>query len=413
MHRLDLYAIGAALLAGGAACGAPATTSSGTATGVAVSVTPSTAAVATGSSQQFAAAVTGTADTSVVWSVQDCGSVDQMGLYTAPGSAGTCHVVATSHADATKTGAAVVTVSAGGGAWRPFSDSSPWNTPIPASPELEANSAQLVANFIASSPFGPHLDVNIATFSVPLYWADASTPTYPVYASIGGEGWNGVPSTLAVPIPAGATPDPQTDHHMLVISPDRTKEWGCYDMSYSASATPNWQANLCATADLTGTGVRTPAPQANPWWMAHGARACGFPLVAGLIRVEEIQAGRIDHALVIAYPGIQPGHFTPPASTPSAIGNAPGGVGVPCGGRFQFDPSVDVTTLGLSRADTIVMRALQEYGAYVGDYSGALTLYAENSAAAQAYWTGVLGSSDLTGKIDLTRFRVIKYGTMY
>ena len=29
-----------------------------------------------------------------------------------------------------------------------------------------------------------------------------------------------------------------------------------------------------------------------------------------------------------------------------------------------------------------ILRALQEYGAYVGDYSGALSLYAENSPAA-------------------------------
>ena len=217
-----------------------------------------------------------------------------------------------------------------------------------------------------------------------------------------------------MPIPAGATPDPQTDKHMVVINADRTMEWGCWDMRYSATTSPNWQAGVCATADLTGTGVRTPAPQANPWYLAHGARACGFPLVAGLIRTEEIEAGRIDHALVIAYPGLVAERFTPPASTGSNIGEAPGGVGVPCGGRFQFDPSVDVTKLGLSRSGEIIMRALQQYGAYVGDYSGALSIYAENSATARAYWAnGILSMGELSGKIDLNRFRVIKHGTMY
>ena len=158
--------------------------------------------------------------------------------------------------------------------------------------------------------------------------------------------------------------------------------------------------------------MRVPTPDANPWWLAHGARACGFPLVAGLIRMEEIQAGKIDHALVIAYPGVQTTGFTPPASTPSTGIGAD--YGVPCGGRFQFDPSVDITKLGLSRSGQIIVRALQEYGAYVGDYSGALSLYAENSPAAQAYWAGgVLDVYELEGKIDLTRFRIIKYGTMY
>jgi hypothetical protein len=300
------------------------------------------------------------------------------------------------------------------GVWRPFSADSPWNTPIPPDPALEDDSARLVANFIESSPYGAHLDVNIASWSIPLFWADASTPVRSMKAKIGGEGWTGQPSALAMPIPEGAEPDPEADHHLLVIGADRRLEYGCYNASYSPSASPSWQAVLCATSDLTGTGVRVPVPRAHPWWLAHGARACGFPLVAGLIRVEEIQAGHIDHALVIAYPGIQPGHFTPPASTPSAIGEAPGGVGVPCGGRLQYDPSVDVTALGLSRSGEIIVRALQEYGAYVGDYSGALTLYAENSPAARAYWDGgVLGMYELAWKIDLTRFRVIRYGKIY
>ena len=60
------------------------------------------------------------------------------------------------------------------------------------------------------------------------------------------------------------------------------------------------------------------------------------------------------------------------------------------------------------------MRALQQYGAYVGDYSGALSMYADNSPDARAYWnTGVLGTYELRDKIDMSKFRVIKYNTVY
>ena len=162
--------------------------------------------------------------------------------------------------------------------------------------------------------------------------------------------------------------------------------------------------------------MRTPITQAQPWCASVGARACGFPLVAGLVRTEEIAAGRIDHALVVAYPHIRAGWFTPPASTAQArVGtDAVSTRGIPCGGRIQFDPSVDLDTLGLSRSGRIIMRALQEYGAYVGDYSGAISLYAENSDAARAYWSGgVLGMYELLGKIDMSRFRVIQLGTLY
>ncbi|MBN1772819.1 MAG: hypothetical protein JXB32_16230 [Deltaproteobacteria bacterium] len=302
------------------------------------------------------------------------------------------------------------------GAWRPFSDDSPWNTPLPADPELEPDSAALIADFASSSPWGPHLDVNIAGYSIPLYWADAATPTFEVLAGVGGEGWlgdNGMNAVGTMPIPDGAAPDPESDHHLLVIDRGRGLEWGCWNMRLE---TGGWRAGLCAASDLRGTGVRTPATVADPWWMAHGARACGFPLVAGLIRREEVAAGRIDHALIVAYPHIRAGWFTPPASTGQArIGDdAISTRGIPCGGRIQFDPAVDVDALDVSPAGKLVLHALQTYGAYVGDYSGALSLYAENSPEAQAYWAaGVLDSYELLDRIDLSRFRVLRLGTLY
>lgn len=81
---------------------------------VAVAVSPQEAQVAPGGAVPFAATVTGTANTSVVWSIVEAGggSVSSSGVYTAPATGGTFHVVATSAADATKFASSVVTVSA-------------------------------------------------------------------------------------------------------------------------------------------------------------------------------------------------------------------------------------------------------------------------------------------------------------
>ncbi len=82
---------------------------------VAVAVSPKNAAVLAGAAQQFSATVTGSANTAVIWSVQEGaagGAVTASGLYTAPAAAGTYHVVATSQADATKSDSAAVTVTA-------------------------------------------------------------------------------------------------------------------------------------------------------------------------------------------------------------------------------------------------------------------------------------------------------------
>ena len=118
---------------------------------------------------------------------------------------------------------------------------------------------------------------------------------------------------------------------------------------------------------------------------------------------------------MVAYPHIRAGWFTSPASTAQArVGSdAVSTRGIPCGGRIQFDPSVDLDALGLSRSGKIIMRALQDHGAFVGDYSGAITLYAENSDAARSYWSGgVLDKYELLGKIDMSRFRVVEFGPL-
>jgi hypothetical protein len=165
--------------------------------------------------------------------------------------------------------------------------------------------------------------------------------------------------------------------------------------------------------DLTSDGVRPPTND-SPWWAGQGARACGFPLIAGLITVDEVKTGKIEHPLVLAYPHIRSRYYTPPAS--SAQGTTSDAIqtrGVECGGQIQLDPTLDLSTLGLSSTGLMIARALQTYGAFVGDYSGAISLYADESATAQAYWsTGLLGNGEVN-KIPLTRLRVLKLGTTY
>lgn len=100
-------------VAGLAACSG-ATLSEGAQQGVVVQVTPSPVSLRPSGSQLFQATVTGTANTAVTWSVREPagGSIDGSGNYTAPVSEGTFTVVATSVADTSKSGAAVVVVSA-------------------------------------------------------------------------------------------------------------------------------------------------------------------------------------------------------------------------------------------------------------------------------------------------------------
>ncbi|HVS89410.1 MAG TPA: hypothetical protein VHF01_14485 [Candidatus Acidoferrum sp.] len=121
---------------------------------IAVTVTPTNAVVVLGNAQSFMATVANTSDTLVTWSVNGVqggntamGTVTADGLYTAPvdmPALPTVEVTATSHADATKSGTAGLTIS---------SDITIGLTPAGASVELGATQA-----FHAAITSGGHPD---------------------------------------------------------------------------------------------------------------------------------------------------------------------------------------------------------------------------------------------------------------
>jgi O-glycosyl hydrolase len=90
-------------------------TASVTVSSAAILINPATATVSPGGTQGFSCTVSGAADTSCTWSVQEAsgGTVTSSGVYTAPATAGTYHVVATSHADPSKSSVATVAVPLG------------------------------------------------------------------------------------------------------------------------------------------------------------------------------------------------------------------------------------------------------------------------------------------------------------
>ena len=68
----------------------------------------------------------------------------------------------------------------------------------------------------------------------------------------------------------------------------------------------------------------------------------------------------------------------------------------------------------LDASGLIVARALQKYGAFVGDFSGAMSLYAEASPSAIAAWNaGLLTTYEIKDQIDLNKFRVLQIGALF
>lgn len=115
VSRSRFLVVLAAALAGcgGSADSPPAAQTPAAQTGVVVTLSPVAVSLDACETIRFSALVTGTASQGVRWSVEEGpsgGTIDAVGAYTAPLSAGTYHVIATSLADGTKSVVGGVTV---------------------------------------------------------------------------------------------------------------------------------------------------------------------------------------------------------------------------------------------------------------------------------------------------------------
>lgn len=298
--------------------------------------------------------------------------------------------------------------------WRPFSPDSPWNTKIPADAKIDPNSDVLVVDVGR----GGGLYVNMPEWSVMVkYFDSALAPRRGVRALYAGRYGAGFEPGKRVPLPADTLPEgatPAQSHYVTLVDPVRNLAWDTRQLGKTAEG--DWFAGFGSVVDLTGTGVSAPWMQAERSDLSAGARPSGVPLMAGLIRVDEVKAGRIDHALAFAYPFAQTGKFLPPASTALVAADAASERlnGLPMGTRIQLDPAFDVDNTLLSPGAKVVARALQEYGAILVDQAGGTVLYAESGPEQLAAWEGVLAPDDLFGLFTsdfiALHFRVLDTG---
>ncbi len=235
-------------------------------------------------------------------------------------------------------------------ATRPFATSSPFNVPVRTSPSIDPNSAAMVARLSRTG----QAYANLYAYGIPIYTATSSTPRYRVVCDQEGA-WGACPLTQQpMPIPTGARPSSGTDGAMVVIDP-ATGTVGEYWRARRVGST--WQAGWGAVNSLTGSG----------WGGA--STGAGASRLGGVVRVDEIAAGVINHALVVQTDNACAGRFRAPAL--KTDGDSVRSDCIPEGARIQLDPTINLAAIsGLTPGERAVARALQVYGAYVIDKAG-------------------------------------------
>lgn len=294
--------------------------------------------------------------------------------------------------------------------FRAFTNTSPWNTAIPASPEVDPNSQAMISTLKAKAPY---LGVDYQKWTTPVHVIDsAQAPKVSVYSTRGtlnpdvDPDANGIVDN--VPMPSCVWPDPQSDGHMVMVDPVVGKSWEF--SKFSLGTNNQYWASTVTIWNLSGTGYRTPF--LGPYWWTQGSTGSGVPWIGGIIRPEEIQAGEIRHAILCAIPTTR--FSTVPGQKEQlcipACRTDGWGIGtqyIPEGARLQLDPNLNLDSLKLSAPTRIVAKAMQRYGMIVSDSSTSFKTYLQNLGPGGGTWTNYPIQNDIY-KIPVSSFRVLR-----
>jgi hypothetical protein len=262
-----------------------------------------------------------------------------------------------------------------GGCWRPYNDSSPFNRKLPAQPRVAGRSDVIVDQVLRQGPI-QHLRANVAGRD--LDYGDVtiwSQPTDPEYTIECVEDW-GTCSIEGhkVRIPAQAAAAGGTDGHMTVV--DQQSGWEYDFWTVKGKADGVIRIGWGGRTRIDGDGLNS------------DGTAARFGNMAGKLRVEELEAGQINHALFFAV-GCDNGTYVYPAKKTglscSKVGQ-PTSDAPPMGTHFMLDMTpAQIDALAVPAWKKTILRALAEYGAFMGDTGGSLGLAEESATTHTAF----------------------------
>ena len=248
--------------------------------------------------------------------------------------------------------------------WRPYAADSPFNRPIRDEPRIDPRSDAIVGALRREQDGAPgrlvagYHDTEL-DFAKPVYFAREGDPTATVTCT---KAWGRcVLEGRRIPLPRGARPAAGGDGHLTIV--DLASGWE-YDL---------WQARVDGDRIETSWGGRT---KLDGDGLGSDAVAARFGSLAGIVRPEELAAGRVEHALFATVPcggrGPRTGRtWVPPAGKRAALCDDGPTDGPLMGTRMQLamtDEEIDAT--GAPAWKRALLRAMAEYGVIFGDTGG-------------------------------------------
>jgi len=229
-----------------------------------------------------------------------------------------------------------------------------WNPPIDTLP-VHPRSSQYIASIGGSETLHPDFGAaqwNGGDIGIPYVVVPANQPTVTVNFVDYPHESDPTTGSGQYPVPPNAPREHGSDHHVLVVREGECKLYELYNATKINDTT--WNASNGAIFDLRSNSLRP-----DTWTSADAA---GLPILPGLVRYEEVQAGEINHAIRFTIQRSQRAYVWPARHFASSITdqNVP-----PMGMRFRLKASFDIS--GFSSEMQVILRAMQRYGIIVAD----------------------------------------------
>ncbi|HTU77796.1 MAG TPA: Ig-like domain-containing protein, partial [Solirubrobacteraceae bacterium] len=265
--------------------------------------------------------------------------------------------------------------------FRFFSPTSFWNEELPANAPLDPTSTAVMGAFnteIAQEVAAEKRPaINTTAFSVPVYTVPADQPLVKVTQTFpyGGKLNTALQAAWeAVPLPRNAQPAVGGDKHLVVWQPSTNKLWEFWHLEKTEEG---WQAEWGGAIQNVSSNSGAYGPEAWPGaTTSWGASASSLSIAGGLITLEDLEQGQINHALAMALPDTRAGVYASPAERTDGGDTEP--LSLPEGAHLRLDPNLNLATLHLPRLTLMIAEAAQRYGIFVRDGAEHVTFYAQD-----------------------------------
>jgi len=236
-----------------------------------------------------------------------------------------------------------------------------WNARVDTMP-VDPNSGLYIDTIGAGDPVHPDFGSGDwppgsgAPIGIPYVDVPGSQPSVEIVFTEYGDESDPGPYPVPTNAPIEGGPNSDGDRHVLVVERD-----GCilYELYHAhPQADGSWEAGSGAVFNLQSNALRP-----DGWTSADAA---GLPILAGLVRYDEVQSGEIRHALRFTAPQTRREYIWPARHYASDL---IGEEYPPMGQRFRLRADFDIS--GFSPEVQVILQVMKRYGLILADNGSA------------------------------------------